>query len=245
MAFNPAEFTTQQARPLPVFLLLDNSGSMGGEKIETLNAAVKTMFEKFADSDSIGTEIHVGVINFGGQANYSCPLIKASDALENFKGYEAMGGTPMGEALTIAKGIIEDKGQVPSRSYRPTFILITDGAPTDPWEQPMDDFIKTGRSSKCQRMAMSIQAEKRPLERFVNGTEYTVFEAEDAASIHQFFEFVTMSVTSRSKSQNPDQIIPNIALPTRNPKFSTEIFKLPSSDSETNSGDFSNPFSLD
>lgn len=243
MAFNPAEFTTQQARPLPVFLLLDTSGSMEGRKIEELNSAVKTMLEKFADSETIGTEIHVGVITFGGTAEYSCPLTKADVLLENFKGYEAMGGTPMGEALVIAKDIIEDKAQVPSRSYRPTFILVTDGAPTDLWEEPMENFIKNGRSSKCQRMAMSIQAEKIPLERFVKGTEYPVFEVDRASKIHQFFEFVTMSVTSRSKSQNPDQVITGMALPAPNPKFSTEIFALPNPDAENNN--VSNPFKLD
>ena len=40
MSFNPANFTAPKAKPLPVILLLDKSGSMGGEPIQLLNQAV-------------------------------------------------------------------------------------------------------------------------------------------------------------------------------------------------------------
>ena len=36
-------FVTETGRPLPIFLLLDCSGSMSGEKINTLNQAVKAL----------------------------------------------------------------------------------------------------------------------------------------------------------------------------------------------------------
>ncbi|HBW1732290.1 TPA: VWA domain-containing protein, partial [Klebsiella quasipneumoniae subsp. quasipneumoniae] len=41
--FDPKKFTTPTARPLPVVLLLDVSGSMSGEKIDNLNKAVRDM----------------------------------------------------------------------------------------------------------------------------------------------------------------------------------------------------------
>ena len=205
--FDAKNFTTQKARPLPIFLLLDKSTSMSGEKISTLNDAVKTMLETFSDTETVGSEIHVGMILFGADIDYR-PLAKAQDVLETWKTIEVSGSTPMGGALKQAKSIIEDKEQVPSRSYRPTFILISDGAPTDEWKTPMEAFIKDGRSSKCQRMSMGIghEASKEPLEMFIQGTEGKVFEAKDAKDIQTFFQFVTMSITSRSKSQNPDVI---------------------------------------
>lgn len=46
MALDASEFT-DCAKPMPVFLLLDISGSMGGAKIQTLNQAVETMIASF------------------------------------------------------------------------------------------------------------------------------------------------------------------------------------------------------
>ena len=40
-------FVSNDGRPLPIFLLLDCSGSMSGEKINTLNAAVVDMINDF------------------------------------------------------------------------------------------------------------------------------------------------------------------------------------------------------
>ncbi|HCA19477.1 MAG TPA: hypothetical protein DEO40_02225, partial [Treponema sp.] len=45
MAFDPSKYTVAKARPLPVILLLDRSGSMSGEKISTLNSAVNEMIQ--------------------------------------------------------------------------------------------------------------------------------------------------------------------------------------------------------
>jgi uncharacterized protein YegL len=41
------KFITNTGRPLPVFLLLDVSGSMTGTKIDTLNQCVKEMIKDF------------------------------------------------------------------------------------------------------------------------------------------------------------------------------------------------------
>lgn len=115
----------------------------------------------------------------------------------------------MGTALRMAKDMIEDKETTPSRAYRPLVILCSDGAPNDDWEAPMDNFIKDGRSSKCDRMAMAIgsDANEAVLKRFIEGTENPLFYAKDASSMHKFFKFVTMSVATRSHSQNPNVIM--------------------------------------
>ena len=125
------------------------------------------------------------------------------------KKLEASGMTPMGTALHMAKDMIEDKETTPSRAYRPLVILCSDGAPNDDWEDPMDNFIKDGRSSKCDRMAMAIgsDANEAVLKRFIEGTENPLFYAKDASSMHKFFQFVTMSVATRSHSQNPNVIM--------------------------------------
>ena len=212
MAFDPSKYTVAQAKPLPVVLLLDTSSSMntGGEqsKIAELDSAVRDMIKDFAHEEQLETEIQVSVITFGyNGVQLALPYTNASKV--EMKKLEAKGNTPMGMALRMAKDMIEDKETTPSRAYRPLVILCSDGAPNDDWEGPMDNFIKDGRSSKCDRMAMAIgsDANEAVLKRFIEGTENPLFYAKDASSMHKFFKFVTMSVATRSHSQNPNVIM--------------------------------------
>ena len=212
MAFDPSKYTVAKAKPLPVVLLLDTSSSMnaGGEqsKIVELDSAVRDMIKDFAHEEQLETEIQVSVITFGyNGVQLALPYTNASKV--EMKKLEAQGNTPMGMALRMAKDMIEDKETTPSRAYRPLVILCSDGAPNDDWEGPMDKFIKDGRSSKCDRMAMAIgsDANEAVLKRFIEGTENPLFYAKDASSMHKFFKFVTMSVATRSHSQNPNVIM--------------------------------------
>jgi uncharacterized protein YegL len=118
----------------------------------------------------------------------------------------------MGGAFTMLKELIEDKVQIPSRSYKPTIVLLTDGIPTDDFLSPMNELINDGRSSKAFRIAMAIgdDADHNMLSKFVSSPEYLVL-GDSARDIRKFFRFVTMSVTQRMKSQTPDmQQIPQM-----------------------------------
>lgn len=207
--FNPEKFKTPSPKPLPVILLLDVSGSMSGDKIDNLNKAVENMLQAFAEEEkSMETEILVSVITFGDQASLYLSYTRASKV--QWHKLMADGLTPMGSAITIAKNMIEDKKITTSGAYRPVVVLVSDGQPNDKWEKPLDKFISEGRSSKCDRMAMAIgrDADKKVLERFIEGTPHKLFCAENAAQLHEFFQRVTMSVTLRTKSKNPN-VVPN------------------------------------
>lgn len=212
MAFDPSQFTVQKAKPLPVMLLLDVSGSMSGVKIATLNEAVKTMLDTFADETTNETDVVVSIITFGNELKRLFPFTPATQV--KFENLSASGGTPLGEALKMAKAIIEDRDETPSRSYRPTVVLVSDGRPGDEWRKPLQAFIAEGRSAKCDRMAMAIgsDADLNVLGSFIEGTSNPLFEAHRASEILGFFKRVTMSVTMRTKSQNPN-VIPVVAEP--------------------------------
>jgi uncharacterized protein YegL len=210
--FNPGSFTSTAPKPLPVVLLLDTSGSMSGPKIQTLNTAIGKMLNTFIKNEVRETEFLVSVITFGGAATMTIPPSRASEVMLEQLG--AGGGTPMGRAVQLAKELIEDKNRTPSRAYRPLVVLVSDGAPTDDWQSPLKDFVASGRSSKCDRMAMGIgedafrEPAKSMLETFVQGTKNEVFHAEQASEIDQFFKFVTMSTVARSRSVDPNVILP-------------------------------------
>ena len=210
--FDPKKFTTPAAKPLPVVLLLDVSYSMSGNKIDNLNKAVRDMLNTFAEEEKMETEILVSVITFGSQVELYVPYTKASQV--QWQNLQVDGMTPMGTALKMAKAMIEDKETTPSRAYRPTIVLVSDGQPNDSWEKPLEDFISEGRSSKCDRMAMAIgsDADERVLKRFIEGTPHDLFYAENAAQLHEFFQRVTMSVTMRTQSKNPNMVPASVAL---------------------------------
>ncbi|WP_182407273.1 VWA domain-containing protein [Psychrobacter sp. GP33] len=205
--FNPADFTVAKAKPLPVVLLLDVSTSMNGDKINQLNAAVKEMILDFAAAEKNETEILVSIITFGAEVLLHTPYTSAKDI--EWQDMQVSGATPMGTAFSMAKAMIEDKEVTPSRAYRPTIVLVSDGEPSDSWQQPLRALVNEGRSQKCDRMAMAIggEASNTVLNEFISGTENKVITAQDASQIQECFKFVTMSVTTRTNSQNAN-IIP-------------------------------------
>ena len=204
--FDPKEFAIGSAKPLPVYLLLDVSGSMRGEKINNLNKATYDMISSMADEEKMEVEILISIITFGSNINVHLPATSASHV--KWKDLTAYGETKMGGALKKAKEMIEDKEITPSRSYRPTIVLVSDGRPGDVWEEPLNDLAKTGRSQKCDRMAIAIgqDADENVLKQFIDGTEHDLFYANNAMQLHEFFRYVTMSVTTRTRSQDPNQI---------------------------------------
>lgn len=205
------EIVQNQARPLPVVVMLDISASMtdtieGGTKISILNNCVKQMLKTFTDEESLQAEINCQIVTFGGESKVHTTMTPAKQI--EFVDMQASGATPMGGALTIVKNLIENKELISSRSYRPTVILVSDGYPNDNWENHLEDF-KTGRSGKADRMALFIgkNSGKDVLYKFL-GDEHSekFFTANRASEIVNFFKFVTMSVSTKSKSSNPNEI---------------------------------------
>lgn len=202
------EFTVQSARPLPVLILADVSGSMNTDgKIQALNLAVREMVEAFKDEADLLAEIHLGVITFGGQAKVHQPLVATQNV--TWSDLAANGTTPMGKAFDLARELIEDRNTVPGRAYRPTIVLVSDGKPTDEWEKSMADLLASERGGKAFRMALAIgdDADTDVLQRFLVDPKARVFHANEARQIRNFFKFVTMSVSQRSRSASPNTVV--------------------------------------
>ena len=201
----------QEARPLPVIILADTSGSMyQNNNIGTLNSAIREMIDSLKGEDSLRAEIYFSIISFGGhRVTEYLPFSKVNEISLN-EDLKAGGGTPMGEAFRITQELVEDKNIISSRSYAPTIILLSDGIPTDDWKNPLNSFLSSPRASKSFRIAMSIGAGeegKKVLTEFLGDSNLPLFEANQARDIKKFFKFVTMSVSQRVQSVNPNQVI--------------------------------------
>ena len=238
--FNPGSFTAPQAKPMPVILVLDNSGSMSGEKIGTLNAAVREMLETFKESACPEAVFNVAIVTFGtgihlfqemtdaDSVNWQDIAISDTETCKSLTGKwddAAARGTPLGTTLKIVKSLIEDKTIIPSRAYRPAVILVSDGHPTDSWDAQLRAFIREGRSSKCDRWAMAIgrDADAKVLERFLegatnpDGTQRKLLYAKDAKTLRDNFKFITMTVTNTVAVASKSKVLtvkPVTATPT-------------------------------
>jgi len=210
-------FTLSAPRPLPVIILADISGSMTENgKISILNKSIQEMIASFGAASTSRVEIQVAIITFGGdQAVLHLDLTPAAQA--HCDEMVAAGRTPMGLAFLLAHDLIEDRTKIPSRAYAPALILATDAKPTDTrttdgtsWMDALQKLLTSNRASKAARYALAIgeDANKDMLLAFLNDPDGHVFEATESDAIHRFFGYVTMSVTARSQSSNPNQIQP-------------------------------------
>lgn len=203
------EYSTVPARVLPVILMVDISGSMKVDgKIDALNSAVAEMIPSLAAESDSRVEINVAIITFGGdEAVLHLGLTPAHDV--SWKQLCAAGRTPLGAALRAAKRVLEDREMITSSSYRPAVILISDGLPTDEWEQPLQELLASERASKADRFAMAIgdDADTDVLRRFVGPGGAEVFKAHEAARIRTFFKWVTLSVSMRSRQLDPNSVV--------------------------------------
>jgi uncharacterized protein YegL len=204
------QFAVQKARPLPVIILADTSGSMLDDgKIGALNESIKEMISTFAEEGRRQAEIQLALITFGGSSAAVHQALTPAHEMTVFKPMVASGPTPMGGAFELVTALLEDQELIPSRAYRPALILLSDGYPTDDWKVGFDVLCNSERGQKASRFAMAIgsDADQSMLNDFVNDNEAPVFKAHQARDIHRFFKAITMSVTSRSKSQAPNEVL--------------------------------------
>lgn len=216
---NISKYIIKEERALPVFLLLDVSGSMHGEKIEAVNTALKDMINQFKKIEDAKGAIQLCLITFGGNG---VNVIKELSAIKDEDVYTltANGNTPMGSAFEVVTDMIDDYNIVSSRAYSPTIVLISDGNPTDIREYhtgmsreeiislpPLKKLHTSPRAIKATKLAMGIGADQdiNILKAFINDDSIPVIKYTDTKTIDKFFNWVTMSVSTRSVSNNPNQ----------------------------------------
>ena len=185
-------------RRLPVYLLVDTSGSMHGEAIESVRNGLQVMLSALMQDPYALETAYLSVIAFDSSARQLTPLTElTSFQLPNL---QANGMTAMGEALSlladciqreVVKGSAEQKGD-----WKPVVFLLTDGAPTDDLDRGINAIrqVKTGTFVAC---AAGPGADTGTLKRI---TETVVsLDTADSSTLKSFFKWVSASISVSSQ----------------------------------------------
>ena len=174
-------------------------------KIDVLNDAIARMIEAFQGLDLPGVVTQVSVIAFGGEtAVLHQPLL----SVEHFRWtpLTADGRTPMGHAFELATELLEDGDALPSRSYQPNLVLVSDGMPTDQWQDRLRSLNDARRAGRALRFAVGVGSDQKMdvLSRFA-GDEGQVVPADRVEMLTEFFRYVTFAVTRAVTSATRSQ----------------------------------------
>ena len=184
-------------RRLPVYLLLDTSGSMYGEPIEAVKTGMQVLVSALRQDPYALETAYLSVITFNSTAQQVSTLTELSAFQQ--PNLDANGCTALGEALSllaqkvdqeVTKTTAEVKGD-----WKPLVFIMTDGEPTDDLNKGLAEFKKRkfGMVVACAAgQGANIDTLKKITESVVQ------LDTADSATIKSFFKWVSASVSAGS-----------------------------------------------
>ncbi|MDR1462215.1 MAG: VWA domain-containing protein [Azoarcus sp.] len=185
-------------RRLPVYLLIDTSGSMVGEPIEAVKVGLQTMVSALRSDPYALETAFLSVITFSDKATQTVPLTE----LVQFQipDLRASGTTALGEALSLLADCVERDVRKTSAEakgdWKPVCFLLTDGQATDDLNRGIEALrrVKVGTLVACAAGPTAKPDELRKI------TEAVVsLDTADSNTLKAFFQWVSASVSVSSQ----------------------------------------------
>jgi Mg-chelatase subunit ChlD len=190
-----SDFEKEKEKPsLAMVLVIDKSGSMGGQKIELAKDAAKGAVELLGPNDKIG------VIAFEGETFWVCdvqPAGNKSAVMDKISSIEAGGGTVMAPAMEAASEAL-----VSTTAKLKHVIILTDGisAPGD------FEGITTGMANAkitVTTVGVGEDADKKLLEEIARLGNGRFYYTDDPSTVPQIFAKETVTASKSAINEQP------------------------------------------
>lgn len=197
-------------RRLPVYFLLDTSGSMNGEPIQALNNALSGMLNTLRSDAHAAETLWLSIITFDREVNEIVPLTD----LQSFQLPEIVcpqsGPTFTGKALDFLVGKVQMdiRKSSPERKgdWKPLLFLFTDGKPSDIqlYKESIPK-IKAENFGAIVGCAAGVQADDQMLKELTDDVIH--LETADSNTLKKFFMWVSDTIEQGNKSMGTTDTI--------------------------------------
>jgi uncharacterized protein YegL len=194
---------------LPMYFVGDESYSMNGEPVATLNAALRELRDAAAESPAIREKVRFGIVTFAGDALCRLELSELFDDLDLPTLAVRDGGTSYASVFTdLRHRVPADVQELKRQGYkvrRPSVFFLSDGQPTDTpedaWRRPLEELKSPSFHERPNILAFGIgDAKGETIRDVATAPEYAWKAADGSSTAAAISEFGRALVQSMSKS---------------------------------------------